>query len=285
MTGRRGLSDRAPQAIVDPAAFRAFEHEGWETVAGRYHEAFGGVTPQTIPALLDAAAVGPRKRLLDVASGPGYVAAAAAARGAEVIGVDFAQAMVEEARRLHPGIPFRTGDAEDLPFADGEFDAVTMNFGLLHLARPERAIAEAWRVLRPRGRYAFTVWAEADRVASMGLALRAVEAHGDMNVPLPPGPPFFRFSEHGECRRALEALGFRDVHVREVTMAWRPESAEQVFDMLLNATVRTRGLLRAQTPQAFERIRRAVLDGVRTHVREGAIELPMPAVLAAATKP
>jgi ubiquinone/menaquinone biosynthesis C-methylase UbiE len=272
-------------AGIDPDAFRAFEHQGWETVARRYHEGFGEVTPQTIPFVLDAVGAAPGMRVLDVASGPGYGAAAAAARGARAVGVDFAAAMVEQARRLHPGIEFHEGDAEELPFADSEFDAVVMNFGLLHVARPERALREAWRVLRSGGRYAFTVWAERERVASMGLAQRAVEEHGDPDVALPTGPLFYRFSDHAECVRSLEAAGFHHARVREVPLTWRPETPEQVFDVLMNASVRTRGLLRGQAPAALERIRRAVIEGVRGYERGGVIELPMPAVLAAATKP
>jgi 2-polyprenyl-3-methyl-5-hydroxy-6-metoxy-1,4-benzoquinol methylase len=66
--------------------FREFEHAGWEKLPGRYHDAFGSLTTQTIEPLLDAAGARKGIRLLDVASGPGYVAAAAAARGASVTG-------------------------------------------------------------------------------------------------------------------------------------------------------------------------------------------------------
>ncbi len=70
-------------------SFRAFEHEAWERVVSVYHTGFGELTAQTIEPLLDASDVGEGAQVLDVASGPGYVAAAAAARGARVIGVDF----------------------------------------------------------------------------------------------------------------------------------------------------------------------------------------------------
>ena len=70
-----------------------------------------------------------------------------AARGARVTAVDFSSAMVELARSQNPGIEFREGDAEALPFPEGSFDAVVMNFGMLHLASPERAVSEALRVL------------------------------------------------------------------------------------------------------------------------------------------
>jgi len=140
-------------------AFHDFEQAGWERAARFYVDSFGPLTVQAAPALLDAVHAGSGTRFLDVACGPGFVAAAAAGRGADVTGLDFASAMIDEASRRHPGVAFRQGDAEELSFEDDRFDAITMNFGMLHLARPDAAIAEARRVLRRGGRYAFTVWA------------------------------------------------------------------------------------------------------------------------------
>ncbi len=138
-------------SILDPAKFREFEHAGWENIPASYHEAFGGLTVQAIEPLLNAAGVKRRVSFLDIATGPGYVAAAAAKRGATVLGVDFSPGMVVQARQLHPGIDFRDGDAEQLPLGNGLFDAAAMNFGILHLGRPEKALIEAHRVLRAAG--------------------------------------------------------------------------------------------------------------------------------------
>ena len=135
---------------IDPSAFHDFEQAGWERAAEHYGDAFGSVTVQTADALLDAVRAAAGARLLDVATGPGFIAGAAAARGAEVVGLDFSAAMIEEARRRHPAITFRAGDAEALPFDVASFDAVVMNFGLLHLARPDTALAEQRRIDRSR---------------------------------------------------------------------------------------------------------------------------------------
>ena len=104
-------------------AFHEFERAGWERAARFYVDSFGPLTIQAAPSLLDAVGAGRGTRVLDVACGPGFVAAAAAARGADVTGLDFADAMIAEAGRRHPGITFRQGDAEALAFEDGRFDA------------------------------------------------------------------------------------------------------------------------------------------------------------------
>jgi SAM-dependent methyltransferase len=266
---------------TNPSAFHDFEQAGWERAAQHYADAFGALTAQTAGPLLDAASVVAGTRLLDVACGPGFIAAAAAARGATVTGLDFSAAMIAEARRRQSAsIAFQNGDAEALPFEDESFDAVVMNFGMLHLARPEAAIVEALRVLRSGGRYAFTIWAAPDQAVGFGMVLRAIRELGNPDVPLPEGPPFFRFSDADECRRTLGTAGFASVDVRVLPLIWRPPSADAVFDALSRGGVRTSAVLRAQTPEALAKIRTAVRAEVETYAREGGFQLPMPAVLA-----
>lgn len=274
-----------PSTSSDDDAFRAFERAGWESVPRAYDDCFARLTSQSIEPLLDAGDVRAGMEVLDVATGPGYAAAAAAKRGAGVVGVDFSLAMLEEARRQHPAIEFRAGDAEQLPFADESFDAVVMNFGLLHVPRPERAMAQALRVLRPRGCFAFTVWAPPEQALGLGLVLRAVQLHGDMSVPLPPGPPFFRFSDPAECERVLLEAGFVAARVTQVAQVWRMDSPDALFEHFLQGTVRMSALLRAQTAQALAAIRDELRDASAACRKGDVIEMPMPSVLASAARP
>jgi SAM-dependent methyltransferase len=269
---------------IDPDAFHAFERAGWERAAEHYADVFGDVTTKMAAPLLDAVNAGAGTRLLDVATGPGFVAAAAAARGAIVTGVDFSPAMIADARRRHQGVTFREGDAEALPFDRDSFDAVVMSFGLLHLARPETAIAEAHRVLRAGGRYAFTVWAAPETAVAFGMTLKAIEEFGRPNVTLPEGPPFFRFSDADESRRVLEHAGFSHVDVRVVPLTWTLASADGVYDALSRGGVRTAAVLRAQTPEALAAIRSAIRRSAERYRQGDRFVLPMPAVLAAGTR-
>ena len=265
--------------------FRGFELEGWQRAAEHYANAFGSLTSQTIASVLDAVRVDAGVRLLDVATGPGYLAGLAAEQGALVHGIDFSPAMVAEAERRYPALSFTEGDAESLSFPDRAFDAVAMNFGMLHLAHPEAAAAEAYRVLRPGGRYAFTVWAAPEEAVGFGAVLRAIEAHGTSDVGLPPGPPFFRFSDPEECRRFVQEAGFVQPEVRQLPLVWRVASADVVLDALSRGGVRTAAVLRAQTPEALGRIRKAAAMTLASYARGETLAVPMAAVLASAAKP
>lgn len=271
--------------ILEPKRFRNFEHAGWENIPEGYHEAFGSLTTQAIPSLLDAARVKGRVRFLDIATGPGYVAVAAAKRGATVLGVDFSAAMVAQAQKLHPEIEFREGDAEELPLGSGLFDAAAMNFGILHLGRPEKALLEARRVLRAGGRFAFSVWAPPEETIGFGIVLGAVEKHGEPRVELPEGPPFFRYSDAEECKRGLIVAGFESPTVATVSQIWRLPAGDGLFHAMIHSTVRTAGLLRAQKPTVLKKIRDAMRAELEKYMNKDVVELPMPALIASGIKP
>lgn len=102
-------------------------------------------------------AVNPRpgERVLDLAAGTGVSSVALASSGADVVAADFSPGMIAEGKRRHGDVPnlrFAEADAENLPFDDDEFDAVTMSFGLRNVADPKRALRELLRVTKPGGR-------------------------------------------------------------------------------------------------------------------------------------
>jgi SAM-dependent methyltransferase len=271
--------------MVNPESFHDFEHTGWEGIPNQYHQAFGQLTSQAITSLLDAADVKRGDKFLDIASGPGYVAQAAAKRGAIALGVDFSAAMIAHAQQLHPGVEFREGDAEHLSFGNGLFDAAVMNFGILHLGEPEQALMEACRVLRTEGRFAFSAWAKPEETIGFGIVLRAVETFGEPRVRLPEGPPFFRYSDPEECIRALSSAGFVAPEVTKVAQTWRLPAGDGLFDAMQDSTVRTAGLLRAQQPLVLAKIREAMRAELVQYTKGDMVELPMPALIASGVRP
>jgi demethylmenaquinone methyltransferase / 2-methoxy-6-polyprenyl-1,4-benzoquinol methylase len=103
----------------------------------------------------DLAAVGPGSRVLDVATGTGDLAVELAQRvgdEGEVVGSDFSEAMLERARHKAPGLAFEWGNALELPYSDGRFDAATVGFGARNFSDLDRGLAEMARVVRTGGR-------------------------------------------------------------------------------------------------------------------------------------
>lgn len=224
-------------------------------------------------------------RVLDMASGPGYVAAAAAARGAEVVGADGAEAMLDLARSLHPGIEFCHADAHALPFEDEAFDAVVANFLVLHLGRPEVAAAEFARVLRPGGRLALTTWDVPDRARFLGVFLDAIaEAGATSPDDIPAGPPIFRFADVEEFDALLRAQGLEDTRVETIAFSHRVATTDELWDGILGGTVRIPALIVRQTEDTRRRIREAFDRMMEAFRIEQGYELPVSVKLASSRK-
>jgi len=289
----------------------------WQAGAVSYASSFAEVTQQAADALLDGAGVfrtpaamvsyvektelsaegratGPR--VLDVATGPGKIAEQAAFRGASsVVALDFSSEMLVSAQPVaeaYPGVvKLCEGDAQKLPLPDASFDSVIIGFGLLHFPQPEQALAEAFRVLKPGGRLAFSVWAEGNHSIirewdsvhveqlvhtpsgpnGFEIILDAISEHGNASVNLPaaeegkPALPFFHFASKANAVAALASAGFDQASItREVIpvrAALRDDNA--LFAMFATATARTRALLEMQSAEQLEAIHAAIAARVR----------------------
>jgi demethylmenaquinone methyltransferase / 2-methoxy-6-polyprenyl-1,4-benzoquinol methylase len=112
-----------------------------------------GQDPRWRRALVAAVDPQPGQRILDVATGTGMVAAQLARRGARVVGLDQSEEMLAVARRrFGTGVELVLGEAEQLPFADAEFDALTFTYLLRYVDDPAATLRELARVVRPGGR-------------------------------------------------------------------------------------------------------------------------------------
>jgi SAM-dependent methyltransferase len=279
------VADRS-DAAIDPDAFNAFEAAGWEQRASGYDRVFGSMTSRVAEPLLDAASVAAGTRVLDVATGPGYVAGRAAARGASVVGVDIAGAMVELARRLHPGLDFRQADAHALPFEDASFEAVVGNLAILHLGRPEQAAGEFARVLAAGGKLALTSWDSPERTPFFGVIVGAVaDAGARPPDDIPAGPDFFRFSADDAFDALLAQHGFEERTLSRVPFTVRFSSVDELWDGLLAGTVRISALIEGQPAETRRRIREAFDRRVAEYRLDEELELPVAVKLASGRKP
>jgi SAM-dependent methyltransferase len=259
-------------------SFRDFERRGWENAAATYARSFTDVTGGTIPALLDATAVREGACALDVAAGPGIVARAARARGASTVGVDFSPRMAKLARVVTAAV---VGDVDALPFARDTFDAALCNFGLLHFARPERAVSEMARSVKRGGRIAVTVWAPPGENVFFGSMYRALEKHAPRKPEIPAGTPFFHFADARNMKALLESAGLRDACVESVSWRARVASAAELVALFDEGSVRTAAILRVQDPASRARI----TESIASEIAPFAGSVPVAAVLGWAVKP
>jgi SAM-dependent methyltransferase len=134
----------------------------------------------------------PGERILDLSTGTGWTSRVVARRGASVIGADIAGDLLEAARAKAAAeglkIEYQIGDAENLPFADGEFDAVVSTFGVMFASRPEAAAAELARVVRPGGRIALTTWLSDSSVFEMFQVMKRYMPAPPPTSPAPRSP-------------------------------------------------------------------------------------------------
>ena len=266
----------------DSRAFKAFEAAGWSRNAVGYGALTGRITAHVADPLLDAARVADGTTVLDVGCGRGDLCAAAAARGARPTGVDLADGMVAAAREAHPGLAFRVGDAEELPFAPAAFDAVLAAFVVNHLPHPERAASEWRRVLAPGGRVAVAMWDQPERVAFLGLLDAAMDAAKvERGLLLPPGPAAYRFADDAELRALLTIAGFGEPTVRPLTWTHRIASIEAWWEGGLGSLVRASAAVVHQPPAVQARIRAAFERLAAEYRAEGGFVVPAAAKIAA----
>ena len=270
----------------DSRAFKDFEAAGWSRNAAGYGALTGRITAHVADPLLDAARVATGTSVVDVGCGRGDLCAAAAARGARPTGVDLADGMVAAARSAHPGLDFRVGDAEGLPFATGAFDAALAAFVVNHLPHPERAAVEWRRVVASGGRVAVAMWDQPERVEFLGLLDAAMDAAKvERGLLLPAGPPAYRFADDAELRALLEGAGLDAVEVGGVEFAYTVASLDELWDGVTTGSVRTAAQLRALDDDERARVRGALDDLLERRRSTGGLELETAVKIAVGISP
>jgi SAM-dependent methyltransferase len=272
--------------VINAEAFRAFEQEGWDKRAASYGQFFTAVSEHNVAPLLDAASIRAANRVLDAGCGPGNLSAAAATRGASVVGTDLSQVMVALARSRHPELEFRQADAERLPFPDGTFDAVVANLLIPHLPRPEAAIAELARVLKPGGRLAVSMWDLPERSRLVGVIWEAIAEVGAPPPPgIPPGPPPFRYSDEDELAGLLRSAGLMKISLRRIGFRHPVPTGEEVWKAWTEGSVRTASSVTGQPAQLQRRIRAAFDRRVGVYATDGGRSVPVSFLVASGHKP
>lgn len=272
--------------------FTEFERAAWEAKAERFAATWGSVTSQSIPFVLSKCRIGQGSRVLDIGCGTGDFAAAAVTHGASVVAIDASSKMCAITREKVREARVLESDAEHPPVEDIEFDAVTLNYLLLHVSDQALALKEAARAVKVGGVLAWTNWIAPAESHGMRLIFSALSEFADFSV-IPPAQDIFLLSNPSVANEILGALGFRQVETMIIPTEWRVSSGSEFFEAL-QAGSRIGGLLELQVPEVRERLRtRIVSEAEKGSVsaaspdskKEGqSIAIPMPSHLFTAVR-
>lgn len=272
---------------MEPKLLRRIQRYGWDLAAEDYDPLWQAQLAVARQALLEEASLSPGERVLDVASGSGLVAfAAAGAVGphGRVLGIDISGRMVETALARATDQPsantrFERMDGEALALPDASFDVALCALGLMYMPDPEEAVREMRRVLRPGGRLALAVWGDRGR-CGWAPAFPIVDAEVASEV----CPLFFRLGERDALARVAEAVGFEAVEHRRISAALAYDSPEQACEAafvggpMALAWSRFDAVVRARVCAAY-------LDAISTWRSGQGYRLPAEFVIVSAVSP
>jgi SAM-dependent methyltransferase len=224
--------------------------------------------------------------LLDVATGPGVLAAEANALGIGYTGIDLSPGMIELAKTSYPGIEFHVADVEHLPFADASFDAVVCNFGLGHFPYPEASVTECVRTLKPGGRIALSWWDDLNKQRIQGLFREAIAEIGATAPPeVPKGYSVLRFADTGEFRRLLEGAGLTDVSVEDHQTSYLISDVDTLWRGGLGSFAVTGSAIAHQDAATQAAIRAALERRAEVYRTSAGLNLPIAFKIGAGQKP
>jgi len=256
----------------------------WDAVAPGYAEAFARHTAYAEEALRIASPAS-SARVLDVGTGAGALAFAAAPRVARVDAVDFSPGMIEQVRarcaREHvANVHAAVMDAQSLGFADASFDAAFSLFTFMFVPDRARAFRELHRVLSPGGRVVVATWAPIDRRPMMKLGFDAMAEA----LPELPQPQKGDLQQPDECIAELSAAGFGAVGVSTFSASIRADSSEHYLSIMERTGAPFAMLKKRLGEEGWAAATRRLLEAVRRRIPAGGVDLAAEAMLTSGTR-
>lgn len=205
-----------------------YELETWTRCSSNYLDTWGELTNQMLPELIKSTNIKSGDRVLDIGCGPGNSSNIISETGADVTGIDFSQKMVDVAIANFPKITFQQANAENILTPDNSFDIVIANYVVHHLPDPEKVFSEISRVLKPGGRFAFSVWGPTEEQSTMVAFFPALSNHHDL-ADLPHGP-LFGVTDIETFLPPISGAGLKDFKLSLHKTVWNCSSLQPVID-------------------------------------------------------
>jgi len=261
----------------------------WHAIA----EKFDIWLPQIEPvgeALLDVLQAKQGDHILDIASGTGEPALTLAQRMQDdinVIGVDAAEGMIGVAQQKVSdlglnNIRFQTMPAENLDFTDESFDKVLCRFGVMLFEDPLTGLKEMRRVLKPGGRYAFSIWGEAETMPVMYWSYEVFKDKVPEDV-VPPLAKITSLGAPGAIDTMLAEAGFTDINVERRTFQYKFDSFEAYWDAVEASDI-LKQQFDALPDSSREVVRNEVAGFANKYIGENGLMVPHDFLLAYGTK-
>jgi SAM-dependent methyltransferase len=231
------------------------------------------------------------EKVLDLGTGPGEPALTIAEQvgvQGHVIGVDLSESMISIAQRVAAArsisnAEFRVMDCSALSFNDATFDVATSSFGFQIFPDPEKAAREAFRVLRPKGRIAISVWSTGDKVPFLDAFVEPMLKHAEPDetgyIPTP-----YELGGPGEMVAFLETAGFRNALEDRRTHILRCTDEAHYFDLILKATPLGHSLSE-ESPEVQAQVLRETRLNLAQWKGTGGLAIPGECVFVTANKP
>ncbi len=274
---------------------RAAQRAAWDGLSGAWEKWDSIILGQLGPvgdAMIERLDLAEDHQILDIASGtgePGLTIAARVPQGRVVL-TDLSPEMLDVATRRADAqgitnIETRACSADDLPFADGTFDSVSVRFGYMFFPDMAKATSEFVRVLVPGGRLCSSVWIRPDANPWTSIAMQAIATEAALPPPNPDGPHMYRCATPGQVSAHYEQAGLRDVAEWDVDVELVTQSGAEYWDMISEHVSLAAAALQHVDGAARERIRARAIADVSQFERDGAIRVPGAARCIVGTKP